>query len=232
MALLVFCGTFYFMAKKVKYNRAGIRRSLISKVLEKGIIVGYDGRPIREQKVAELGIIYSQLINQPLPVTKKSVWTIFEYLCPIAISQPKPAQKKKEKKVRYLEPSTASPLNSIHPSQRVSKDSQRVKAEPVKKAHWKDAYFDYLKSKEWLSVRIRLFKLRGRKCEDCGATKLLQVHHITYARLFNESLSDLKILCDSCHKLEHGKLGNYDPKRKVKTTNVSFAQQLASKFNK
>lgn len=59
-------------------------------------------------------------------------------------------------------------------------------------------------------MKVDLILIRGQKCEKCGAHKshpsYLQLHHITYARLFNEEPSDLLLLCGKCHLHEHGLL--------------------------
>lgn len=67
-----------------------------------------------------------------------------------------------------------------------------------------DEYLEYLKSPEWKAIRINLFKARGKQCNRCGSKKAIQVHHLTYKRLFNERMTDLEILCSPCHKREHG----------------------------
>jgi hypothetical protein len=64
-------------------------------------------------------------------------------------------------------------------------------------------YKSYLTSPEWASIRNDLFALRGEKCERCGSSCYLQVHHLTYDRLFKELPEDLEILCAGCHKAEH-----------------------------
>lgn len=64
-------------------------------------------------------------------------------------------------------------------------------------------YYKYLKSVKWKKLRLRLFKSRGRKCERCGETKRLHVHHKTYIRIFKEHLKDLEVLCHTCHRSEH-----------------------------
>lgn len=83
---------------------------------------------------------------------------------------------------------------------------KKVKEKSVKKKepHWKDEYLAYLKTPKWKQIRVTLFKERGRKCEECDATRFLQVHHLTYVRLYNERTTDLKILCEKCHKDTHG----------------------------
>lgn len=62
------------------------------------------------------------------------------------------------------------------------------------------SYHDYIHSKEWkvLADQVR-YRAEGR-CEECGVEGVLEVHHITYARLGHEGLSDLKALCPACHQ--------------------------------
>lgn len=43
-------------------------------------------------------------------------------------------------------------------------------------------------------------KLSGWKCEACGANQLLQVHHLTYDRIFQEPMEDLMVLCRLHHE--------------------------------
>lgn len=62
----------------------------------------------------------------------------------------------------------------------------------------------YLSSSIWKDIRIRLFKVRGKRCENCRSLKSIQVHHLNYARVGgDEKMSDLKILCRKCHKKVH-----------------------------
>ncbi len=65
-------------------------------------------------------------------------------------------------------------------------------------------YKAYLLSPEWAQVKIDIYASRGRKCERCGSNAKLQVHHKSYKNIFNEEPKDLEILCDICHKKEHG----------------------------
>lgn len=67
------------------------------------------------------------------------------------------------------------------------------------------SYADYLRSDMWRWKRNKLFAMRGRKCEKCGETKLLHIHHLTYERLGHERFTDLMILCSNCHKKVHKK---------------------------
>ena len=84
----------------------------------------------------------------------------------------------------------------------------------------KQKYIDYIKSKEWKKVRLGLFKLRGKKCEKCGQTKLIHVHHLTYKNLFNEKPEDLQILCKKHHEDAHGRKFKKYKTKKTKTVKV------------
>jgi len=68
-----------------------------------------------------------------------------------------------------------------------------------------DKYRAYLLSPTWAAIKLDLLHARGQRCERCQKkTKYLQVHHLTYARIFKEEPEDLLLVCDKCHKKEHG----------------------------
>ena len=70
----------------------------------------------------------------------------------------------------------------------------------------KKRYIKFLNSNEWKHIRLRLFGERGRKCEMCGETQNLHVHHLTYKRFGGKELNeDLQVLCDICHMTVHSK---------------------------
>lgn len=58
--------------------------------------------------------------------------------------------------------------------------------------------------------------IAGFKCECCGAAfvgrgprqalRYFDLHHVTYARVGEEHLTDVRILCRVCHALLHDKL--------------------------
>jgi 5-methylcytosine-specific restriction endonuclease McrA len=79
----------------------------------------------------------------------------------------------------------------------------RVKAEANRKPKRIDAYQAYLRSKAWAAKRNQAIDAAGHKCQTCGSREALQVHHLTYKRLKNEPLSDLRVLCASCHGNAH-----------------------------
>src|SRR4051812_17176228 len=66
-----------------------------------------------------------------------------------------------------------------------------------------DEYRRYLASDEWKRTRERAFAYHGRYCAVCGTTKRLQCHHLTYARLGHELMTDLRILCKKHHPKGH-----------------------------
>lgn len=75
-------------------------------------------------------------------------------------------------------------------------------------------YKEYLLSEQWQERRKRVFSRALENansnnkygvCERCGyepKKHCLQVHHKTYANLFNELMEDLELLCPNCHKKE------------------------------
>lgn len=72
-------------------------------------------------------------------------------------------------------------------------------------------YSKYLThSKHWRLIKTRFKNSRkpNVRCENCGATRQLAVHHKTYERLGNESLEDLSLLCRKCHAIVHGRHPN------------------------
>lgn len=71
---------------------------------------------------------------------------------------------------------------------------------------WWDRYNRYLKSKKWADFRNKIKQERGNKCEKCNRKNVvLQGHHLTYERVFNELPEDIQILCKKCHEKVHKK---------------------------
>jgi hypothetical protein len=67
-------------------------------------------------------------------------------------------------------------------------------------------YKTYLNSSKWHDKRSRKLVEAKNRCQLCYATGNLHVHHRTYQRIFEEWLSDLIVLCSSCHAKFHDKL--------------------------
>jgi hypothetical protein len=68
------------------------------------------------------------------------------------------------------------------------------------------SYKAFLETEYWwiLGQYVRL--LHGDHCDHCPHALELQVHHRTYTHVGSEyrHLEDLALLCDSCHRAEHG----------------------------
>lgn len=62
-------------------------------------------------------------------------------------------------------------------------------------------YNTYINSVEWKELCRRILARDKYLCRGCGETKSLEVHHITYDRLFHELEEDLTTLCRSCHEV-------------------------------
>ena len=75
-------------------------------------------------------------------------------------------------------------------------------------------YRNYLNSPQWQAKKQQLLERSRKKagsdnifgvCERCGYKPWkpnLQVHHLTYERIYEEKLEDLILLCPKCHKEE------------------------------
>ena len=70
---------------------------------------------------------------------------------------------------------------------------------------------DYIRSPQWKALRQRRLVLANNTCEykGCKQTKYLNCHHVTYDRLQQEDIEDLRILCRDCHQRQHDHYG-YD----------------------
>jgi len=64
-------------------------------------------------------------------------------------------------------------------------------------------YLAYLQSPAWKTKRNRALRLAHWACHRCGGRRDLQVHHVTYERLYAEIDGDLEVLCQSCHNSHH-----------------------------
>ena len=69
----------------------------------------------------------------------------------------------------------------------------------------RDLYDWYINhSPVWYAKRKWALERAGYKCEQCGNTYNLSVHHLNYNNLGKEHPEDLKVLCKTCHEREHG----------------------------
>lgn len=69
-------------------------------------------------------------------------------------------------------------------------------------------YNEQLKDPRWKAFRWFIRKVRGEKCEICGSTQTLQVHHTHYnsnCMAWEYTCKDVLILCRECHMKIHKK---------------------------
>lgn len=64
-------------------------------------------------------------------------------------------------------------------------------------------YKKYLASPAWKAKAADARAHADNRCERCGLSKKLDVHHLTYERVPNEEPGDLQALCRDCHDLAH-----------------------------
>jgi len=69
--------------------------------------------------------------------------------------------------------------------------------------NYKIVYHSYLNSKNWHDKRNQMLKFANYKCSRCNETENLQVHHLNYNTIGEESLGDLEVVCVNCHKKIH-----------------------------
>lgn len=72
----------------------------------------------------------------------------------------------------------------------------------VKFVHY---YNEFLSSEYWQEVRNKMLLLHNNKCQYCGSSKMLQVHHFSYNNHGDElnHIEDLRLLCKDCHRKMH-----------------------------
>jgi 5-methylcytosine-specific restriction endonuclease McrA len=67
----------------------------------------------------------------------------------------------------------------------------------------KEKYREYLESTAWKNKRILVLNRDGHKCKGCGVATATDVHHLTYAHIYDEFLFELISLCRRCHDRVH-----------------------------
>jgi hypothetical protein len=73
------------------------------------------------------------------------------------------------------------------------------------RVHWptNPRYLEYLNSPAWAAKRKAVKARCNSICERCHKYLVDEVHHLTYAHLFDELLEDLQGLCKPCHRFLH-----------------------------
>lgn len=84
-----------------------------------------------------------------------------------------------------------------HPDSHVRRQPRRA-ASPL----WKGGIAPY-------TYREIAFEAYGKACQRCGSARHVNVHHIDRNRL-NGDVSNLEVLCRSCHNKAHGLGGRHE----------------------
>ena len=105
-------------------------------------------------------------------------------------SIPKKGRTKKQKQIlkKLRRSFTAQVLNEIESRKR------------------KEYYSRLLEDKRWKEFRLKVLSERGNKCECCGGTDVLQIHHTFYIRgkmPWEYDINDMRVLCKKCHQRIH-----------------------------
>lgn len=105
-------------------------------------------------------------------------------------SIPKKGRTKKQKQIRKK-------LRRSFTEQEI-KDIERRKR--------KEYYNRLLEDKRWKEFRLKVMSERGNKCECCGGTGILQIHHTFYIsgkKPWEYDINDMRVLCRTCHQRIH-----------------------------
>ena len=85
------------------------------------------------------------------------------------------------------------------------KEILKIKSEEERRGFF-EGYNEYLRSEKWIKKRNAVLKRCHQVCEGCGKEEATQVHHLTYAHVYDEFLFELVGVCNDCHvKLHLGK---------------------------
>lgn len=88
-------------------------------------------------------------------------------------------------------------------------------------------YDSYINSEAWRNKANRIRRRDGYRCRICGADSVpLEVHHLTYDRLYQEPDDNLLTVCHKCH--EKITESWHDMKDGVKARNVFLRELLHS----
>ena len=68
-------------------------------------------------------------------------------------------------------------------------------------------YREHLNSRLWAMFRAYALEAAEHRCERCWRPVKLRVHHLHYETVGRESLDDVKVLCGTCHRVEHDSVG-------------------------
>lgn len=113
------------------------------------------------------------------------------------------AQARHIEAFRRENPSLVSSEASSGPAEDAFLFETYVSASETTRQRNQEWYDTYLDSAHWQECRRAALSAANGRCERCGASEALHVHHRTYDRIEHEELQDLEVLCEPCHANEH-----------------------------
>lgn len=87
-----------------------------------------------------------------------------------------------------------------------AKNRHKNKKQKENTVNDRPSYRKQLRDERWLECRKKVFDKYGEVCAMCGATSMLQVHHMNYIKdrlAWEYPLEDFMVLCEKCHKKVH-----------------------------
>ena len=87
---------------------------------------------------------------------------------------------------------------------RRSFSAQEIKE--IERRKRKEYYNRLLEDKRWKEFRLKVLSERGNKCECCGGTDVLQIHHTFYISgkmPWEYEINDMRVLFKRCHQRIH-----------------------------
>ena len=68
-----------------------------------------------------------------------------------------------------------------------------------------------LRAEDYKLLHRRVLERDGWRCQNCGSSKDLHVHHLAKrSKLGDDALDNLIVLCANCHKMQHAVLKSSD----------------------
>ena len=101
---------------------------------------------------------------------------------------------------RLIEEDDKAFLRKLKKRKKQSKKLPKTKAKPF------IPYKQQLRDKRWVKKREEVLKLKGNRCQKCGAIKDLQIHHLKYLPnkyAWEYKMKDLIVVCKHCHEIMH-----------------------------
>lgn len=91
-------------------------------------------------------------------------------------------------------------------------------------------YQNYLISESWRLIARERAKKDNFNCVMCKSPNKLITHHLTYKRLYNETLYDLVTLCSRCHLRIHRISPPKDTPKFVKNNFWSIISEVTPEY--